>query len=101
VASVRFATASAALDANGATVVRQAAASMIAIGTAIVVTGYADARGNHEANVALAKRRAAAVRDALVAEGITPERVRMTAPMDVTGSGGADEARRVDIGLAQ
>ena len=32
---------------------------------------------------------------------ITPERVRMTAPMDVTGSGGADEARRVDIGLAQ
>jgi len=101
VASVRFATASAALDANGATLVRQAAASMIAIGTAIVVTGYADARGNHDANVALAKRRAAAVRDALVAEGITPERVRMTAPVDVTGSGSADEARRVDIGLAQ
>jgi len=101
VASVRFATASAALDANGATVVRQAAASMIAIGTAIVVTGYADARGNHDANVALAKRRAVAVRDALVAEGITPERVRMLAPVDVTGSGSADEARRVDIGLAQ
>ena len=45
----------------------------------IDVTGFADRTGNHAANVELAKRRATAVRDALVAEGIAAERVRLKA----------------------
>jgi outer membrane protein OmpA-like peptidoglycan-associated protein len=81
--------------------VRQAAASVMGIGTAITITGYADASGNHAANVELAKRRAAAVRDALVADGVDPKRIRLVAPNDVIGSGTPEDARRVDIGLAR
>jgi membrane fusion protein (multidrug efflux system) len=101
VAAVRFATGSATLDADAMSTVRQAAASVMGIGTAITITGYADASGNHAANVDLAKQRATAVRDALVADGVDPKRIRQVAPRDVTGSGTADEARRVDIGLAR
>ena len=53
----------------------------------IDVTGFADRTGNPAANVDLAKRRATAVRDALVAEGIPADRVRLKQPQDVTGPG--------------
>jgi membrane fusion protein (multidrug efflux system) len=101
VAAVRFATGAAALDAGALRTLREAAASLMSMGTAITITGYADARGDHAANVDLAKRRATAVRDALVTNGVDPRRLRLAAPKEVTGSGTADEARRVDIGLAQ
>jgi outer membrane protein OmpA-like peptidoglycan-associated protein len=96
---VRFASGTAALDAAASRTVREAAASVMSMGTAITIAGYADASGSHAANVELAKRRAAAVRDALVANGVDPRRIRVAAPKDVTGSGTADEARRVDIRL--
>jgi len=101
VAAVRFATGAAALDAGALRTLREAAASLMSMGTAITITGYADARGDHAANVDLAKRRATAVRDALVTNGVDPRRLRLAAPKEVTGSGTAAEARRVDIGLAQ
>ena len=101
VAAVRFAAGAAALDAAALHTVREAAASVMSMGTAITITGYADASGGHAANVDLAKRRATAVRDALVANGVDPRRLRLAAPKEVTGSGTADEARRVDIGLAE
>ena len=90
-----------ALDADGAKAVRAAAASLIGIGTAVELTGYADRTGDHAANVELAKKRALAVRDALVGNGIQSTRIRLKPPQDVTGSGTDDEARRVDIALAQ
>jgi membrane fusion protein (multidrug efflux system) len=99
-AAVYFARDSAALDAEAASSIRQASAALMGIGTAITVTGYADRTGSREANVGLAKRRAIAVRDALVANGIAPQRIRLTAPVDVTGAGSDDRARRVDVGLA-
>ncbi len=98
---VYFAKGQATLDANGSTAVRMAAATTMGIGTVLTITGYADADGNAAANVDLAKRRAQAVRDALVAAGIKPERVRLVPPERVTGSGRDDEARRVDIVVAQ
>jgi outer membrane protein OmpA-like peptidoglycan-associated protein len=98
---VRFALGSATLDADGVKAVRQASAAVMGIGTMITITGYADASGPRAANVALAKRRAEAVRDELIRMGVDPRRIRLEAPVDVTGSGSADEARRVDIGLAQ
>jgi K(+)-stimulated pyrophosphate-energized sodium pump len=67
----------------------------------IDVTGYADRSGNHAAKVDLAKRRATAVRDALVAEGIPADRVRLKPPLDVTGSGSDPQARRVQISVGQ
>jgi len=96
-----FAAGAAALDAEALHTLREAAASVMSMGTAITITGYADASGGHAANADLAKRRATAVRDALVANGVDPRRLRLAAPKEVTGSGTADEARRVDIGLAQ
>jgi len=43
----------------------------------IVVAGYADERGTKPYNVALAKRRAMAVKHALVAHGVQPDRITM------------------------
>jgi flagellar motor protein MotB len=63
----------------------------------MAITGYADATGSRDANVALAKARAIAVRDALVAAGVTPDRLQLREPRDVIGSGSNDEARRVDL----
>jgi peptidoglycan-associated lipoprotein len=43
--------------------------------TKVMVEGHADSRGTNEYNLALAERRAAAVRDYLVSLGITADRV--------------------------
>jgi peptidoglycan-associated lipoprotein len=43
--------------------------------TKFVVEGHADSRGTNEYNLALAERRAAAVRDYLVSLGLAPDRV--------------------------
>ena len=43
--------------------------------TKVLVEGHADSRGTNEYNLALAERRAAAVRDYLVSLGITADRV--------------------------
>lgn len=45
--------------------------------TKIMVEGHADARGTNEYNLALAERRAAAVRDYLVSLGLTSDRVSL------------------------
>ena len=43
--------------------------------TKVVVEGHADSRGTNEYNLALAERRAAAVRDYIVSLGLAPERI--------------------------
>jgi outer membrane protein OmpA-like peptidoglycan-associated protein len=65
------------------------------------VTGYADRGGNRAANFALADRRAAAVRDALVAEGIAAGRIRLQTPREITGAGRERDARRVELTVGQ
>ena len=80
---------------------RAHAAAVMGIGTVITITGYADRTGNAQANVDLAKQRAVAVRDALVAQGVNPERIRLSPPATVTGTGADDEARRVDIAVGK
>ena len=67
----------------------------------IDVTGFADRTGDRSANVELAKRRAVAVRDALIAEGIPADRVRLKPPQEVTGSGSDRDARRVEIAVGK
>ena len=63
----------------------------------IDITGHTDRSGSRDANVELAKRRALAVRDALVAAGVSAERLRLKPPQDVVGSGSDADARRVEI----
>ena len=99
--AVHFARGKATLDAEALRLLKGFAPAMKTGANAIDVTGYAGRTGDHAANVELAKRRAAAVRAALVDEGIADDRVNLKPPVDVTGSGGDDEARRVDLTVAR
>jgi membrane fusion protein (multidrug efflux system) len=98
---VNFAAGKATLDAEAIRLLKGFAPSMKAGPDSIDVTGFADRTGSHAANVQLAKRRAAAVRDALFAEGIAVDRVRLKEPLDVTGPGSEREARRVEIAVGK
>jgi outer membrane protein OmpA-like peptidoglycan-associated protein len=95
--AIHFERGKAALDAEAMRLLKGFAPAMKAGTNPIDVTGYADRTGNYSANVELAKRRAIAVRDALVAEGLPADRVRLKQPQDVIGGGNDDEARRVDL----
>jgi membrane fusion protein (multidrug efflux system) len=99
--AVYFSAGQATLDTNAQRTVRTAAAAYVGIGTQIVVTGYADKSGNAAANVELAKKRAAAVRDELVKLGVEPKRIQLVPPVNVTGAGSDDQARRVDLSVNQ
>jgi outer membrane protein OmpA-like peptidoglycan-associated protein len=64
----------------------------------VELSGFADPTGDAVKNLELAKARAMTVRDALVADGIAPERVSLVKPSDViVGQGSDADARRVDI----
>jgi outer membrane protein OmpA-like peptidoglycan-associated protein len=63
----------------------------------VAITGYTDSSGDHDQNMQIAKNRADAVKDALVAEGVTESQIVMDPPAAVTGTGTNDEARRVEI----
>ena len=99
-ATVYFAPGSAALDANAMQVLRLAAAQAPGA-AALEVTGYVDRSGARDANVELAKRRATAVRDALLGAGLAADRVRLKPPADIVGSGTDAEARRVEIAISR
>jgi membrane fusion protein (multidrug efflux system) len=100
VASIGFASGKSALDAAATKAVRDAAAALARGALVVAVTGYADRTGDTAANLELAKARAKAVRDALVAAGVPAERVRLSPPVEVTGTGTDAQARRVDIAVA-
>ena len=93
---VFFDTDSAAIRADAADAIRQAAA-LVRKGTTVVLTGVADTRGDTQTNVDLSDRRANAVADALRAAGAN-------ATFEVRAKGAepnADlqQARRVEIDL--
>jgi membrane fusion protein (multidrug efflux system) len=98
---VHFATGKATLDAEAVRLLKGFAPVIKAGPNPIDVTGFADRTGNHAANVELAKRRAMAVSDALVAEGIAADRVHLKPPQDVTGPGSDSEARRVELSVGK
>jgi len=99
--AVYFAKGSATIDADAMRAIRLASAAYVGIGTQINITGYADKSGNADANLALAKKRAQAVRDELVGVGVEARRIKLLAPVQVTGSGNDDQARRVDLSVVQ
>jgi outer membrane protein OmpA-like peptidoglycan-associated protein len=65
----------------------------------VLISGYHDASGDPAQNADLAKRRAQAVRHALEANGIAPERLVMAKPLMSTGGTDPREARRVELRL--
>jgi photosynthetic reaction center cytochrome c subunit len=64
-----------------------------------VVSGYHDPTGNLEHNLELARNRAFAVRDFLVRQGIAQPRIDLAKPVETTGDGSLEEARRVEVSV--
>ena len=65
----------------------------------VVISGFHDASGDPAVNQALAKQRAVAVRQALIAAGADAQRVQLRKPESTTGDGPAEQARRVELRL--
>ncbi len=62
-----------------------------------LVSGYHDTSGDVAVNQELAKQRAQAIQQWLVVNGIAVERIVLSKPVETTGAGSADEARRVEV----
>lgn len=70
--------------------------------TTVVISGFNDPSGDAAANALLAKQRAEAVQQALVAAGAPLERTVLEKPAETTGTGASDAAsRRVDVVLRE
>nr|MBL8411493.1 OmpA family protein [Dechloromonas sp.] len=97
-AKVYFAVGSAVLNEADKAVVGKAQEALAANPQAIVLlSGFHDPSGDAARNAQLAKERAEAVRDALVAGGVAVERVKFRKPESTLGSGSDEEGRRVEI----
>lgn len=72
-------------------------------GQKVVISGYHDSTGNAAQNAALAKKRAENVRDALVALGVSADKIELKKPETTQGGGTGDnpEARRVEVQLVK
>ncbi len=68
-------------------------------GRRIVVSGFHDASGDAAKNAALARQRAMAVRDALLAAGVAKKQIELKKPEVSTATGSNAEARRVEISV--
>jgi membrane fusion protein, multidrug efflux system len=99
--SVHFAKGSATLDQEAMRLLAGFVPAMKTGTNPIDVTGFADRSGDRAANVALAKHRATAVRDALIAQGLPADRVHLKSPQDVVGTGDDTAARRVEIAVGR
>ena len=98
--TLHFAVGAAALpDDAAAAIAAIKAAADAAPGRQLVLSGFHDASGDPIINASLAKRRARAARDALVAAGVDPKRVALRKPESTTGGGPPEEARRVEVRL--
>ncbi len=68
-------------------------------GRRLMVSGSHDATGDAVKNAGLARKRALAVRGALLAAGVAPRQIEIGKPELATGGGSDAEARRVEISL--
>lgn len=71
----------------------------VAAGKKAIISGYTDATGDMVKNAELAKVRAQAVRDTLVALGIGDDKLELRKPDATTATGSNAEARRVEVTL--
>jgi outer membrane protein OmpA-like peptidoglycan-associated protein len=99
-ARVYFETGSDALSNEAQAALASAADAARADGNkSLLISGFHDASGDAAQNAELAKKRAFAVRHALEANGVTPDRLVLDKPALTTGGSDAREARRVDVRL--
>ena len=99
-ARVYFETGSEALSNDAQAALTRAADAARADGSkSLLISGFHDGRGDPAQNEELAKKRAIAVRHALEANGVTPDRLVLDKPAATTGGTDTREARRVDVRL--
>jgi hypothetical protein len=96
-ASLYFDSAGRALDAEHSEAIIAVAAAARISPTPVVVTAYADPVGNRSRNLRIARKRAAAVRDALVTAGVPTLRVVLVSPTFANTS----TERRVEVSAVQ
>ncbi len=100
VENLYFASGSADLPADASEkIARVADAARAGAGTTVLIAGYHDSTGKAAKNAELAKQRASAVRHALEANGVAPESLQMSKPLETAGGGDPKEARRVELRL--
>ena len=93
-----FESGKAELPANGAEEVAKVVAKLAEDGAKIVlISGYHDETGGAAVNAEVAKARAGAVKDALLAAGVPTDKLAMRKPAVTLGGGEAAEARRVEV----
>jgi outer membrane protein OmpA-like peptidoglycan-associated protein len=100
VGTLYFASGSAGIAADAGVAlaaIRDAAAG--APGKNLTISGFHDATGGAALNAELAKQRAKAVREALVAQGVDRARLVMRKPELTTGGADDQQARRVEVRL--
>lgn len=98
--TVYFATGVATLGPDMAEAMKAlVAAVQAAESRKVLLSGFHDATGDPTKNAELAKERAKAVREALKAAGVAPERIGLRKPESTTGDGNNKEARRVEARL--
>ena len=68
-------------------------------GRKLVISGYHDATGSAAKNAELAKLRAVAVRNALLAAGVPENKIELKKPEVLLAAGSNAEARRVEVAL--
>ena len=68
-------------------------------GRTVVIAGFHDATGNASQNAELAKQRALAVRNALMAAGLPESQIELNKPEQIASTGSDAQARRVEISL--
>ena len=68
-------------------------------GRMVAIAGFHDATGNAAQNAELAKQRALAVRNALMAAGLSESQIELSKPEQIASTGSDAEARRVEISL--
>ena len=68
-------------------------------GRTLLVSGFHDATGDVAQNAELSKRRAMAVRDVLLAAGVSASQVELKKPEQTLAGGGDAEARRVEVSV--
>lgn len=64
-----------------------------------IISGFHDATGDLLSNQTLAKKRAQSTYDALIAGGVTADRIELRKPESTEGNGDLSEARRVEVSI--
>lgn len=97
--SVYFAFAKSALPGNTQATLAPLVEAQRARGGKLAVSGFHDASGDAALNAELAKQRALAVRDMLLASGVSESSIELAKPAVTIGGADPRHARRVDVSL--